>query len=76
MLTWTTKDARRARPFTTQLLEASDEGALDKDTLIADLLGYMSEAEVEDFVRKNDMLYVIGMEEDEDESEEEEGEEV
>jgi hypothetical protein len=72
MLTWTAKDARRARPFTTQLLEASDDGALDKDTLIADLLGYLSEAEVEDFVRKNDMLEVIGMvEDDEDEGEDE-----
>ena len=35
---WTAKDARRSRPFTTAMLEAVDEGMLDKDTLIQDLL--------------------------------------
>jgi hypothetical protein len=64
---WTAKDARRARPYTTAVLEAVDEGALDKDTLLADLLGYLSESEVEDFVRKNDLLVAVGMAEDEEE---------
>lgn len=53
---WTAKDARRSRPYTTALLEAVDEGMMDKDALIQDLLGYLSESEVQDFVRKNDLM--------------------
>lgn len=67
---WTAKDARRARPFTTAVLEALDQDMLDKDNLIADLLGYLSEAEVEDFVRKNDLLEAVGMGEEEAEEDE------
>lgn len=66
-MNWTAKDARRARPFTTAMLESIDAGMFDKDTLINDLLGYLSEAEVEDFVRKNDMLEALGMSDEEDE---------
>lgn len=64
---WTAKDARRSRPFTTAMLEAVDEGMLDKDTLIQDLLGWLSEAEVEQFARSNDLLAAIRMEDEEDE---------
>jgi hypothetical protein len=53
---WTARDARRSRPYTTALLEAVDEGIFDRDALIQDLLGYLSEAEVQDFVRKNDLM--------------------
>jgi len=53
---WTQRDARRSRPYTTALLEAVDEGMMDKDALIQDLLGYLSESEVQDFVRMNDLM--------------------
>jgi hypothetical protein len=33
-----------------------EDGVVDKDYLIQDLLGYLSEAEVEDFMRTNDYL--------------------
>ena len=64
---WTARDARRSRPYTTALLEAVDEGMLDKDSLIQDLLGWMSEAEVEQFARSNDLLAAIRMEDEEEE---------
>lgn len=64
---WTAKDARRARPFTTALLEAVDAGMLDKDTLLNDLLGWMSEHDVEQFVRANDLLEAVDMEDEEEE---------
>ena len=67
---WTAKDARRSRPFTTAMLEAVDEGMLDKDTLIQDLLGWMSESEVEQFARSNDLLEAIRMEDEEEEVDE------
>ena len=67
---WTAKDARRSRPFTIAMLEAVDEGMLDKDTLIQDLLGWLSEAEVEQFARSNDLLAAIRMEDEEEEVDE------
>jgi hypothetical protein len=60
-------DHRKSRKYTTILLDAVEEGMYDKDLLIQDLLGYLSEAEVEDFVRKNDLMPWL-----EDESEDEE----
>jgi hypothetical protein len=39
------------RKFTNKLLEAVDEGIIDARQLAANLLGYMSEREVEDFSR-------------------------
>jgi hypothetical protein len=39
---------------------------IDKDTLIRDLLGYLSESEVADFARKNDLITWLDRE-DEDE---------
>lgn len=64
---WTAKDMRLSRAYTTALLEAVEDGMLDKDTLIADLVGWMSEHEVEQFVRRNDLLAAINMEDEEDE---------
>ena len=64
---WTARDARMSRQYTTALLEAVEDGMLDKDSLIADLLGWMSEHEVEQFVRRNDLLEALNIEEDEDE---------
>ena len=45
-----------SREFTRRLLELKDEGMFDKDYLIQDLLGYLSEDEVKDFVRRNDFF--------------------
>ena len=58
-------DTRRTRAYTCALLDMVDQGVVDKDSLIQDLLGYLSEAEVQDFCRTND--YITGQEEDEDE---------
>lgn len=64
---WTARDARRSREYTCKLLELVDEGMIDKATLIQDLLGWMSEAEVEQFARKNIPLSLLGEEEEDDE---------
>lgn len=45
-----------ARYHTIQLLQMVDDGVVDKDYLIQDLLGYLSEEDVEDFMRKNDYI--------------------
>lgn len=62
-------DHRVSRKYTCALLELVDEGALDKDTLIRDLLGYLSEDEVQDFVRKNDLMPWLEVYEDEEDEE-------
>ena len=61
-------DHRLSRKYTSALLDAVDEGMFDKDSLIQDLLGYLSEAEVQDFVRKNDLMPWL---EDDEENEDE-----
>jgi hypothetical protein len=43
-----------AREFTTRMHELLDEGMFNKDMLIYDLLEYLTEDEVKDFVRRND----------------------
>jgi hypothetical protein len=43
-----------AREFTTRMHELLDEGMFNKDMLIFDLLEYLTEDEVKDFVRRND----------------------
>ena len=53
---------RKSRPYTTALMDAVDEGVLNKGQLINDLLGYMSEADVENFVRTNKMAEYLGLE--------------
>ncbi len=60
-------DHRVSRKYTSALLDAVSEGIFDKDALIADLLGWMSEADVQEFVRRNDLMPWL-----EDDSEEEE----
>ena len=61
-------DHRLSRKYTSALLDAVDEGMFDKDSLIQGLLGYLSEAEVQDFVRKNDLMPWL---EDDEENEDE-----
>ena len=39
------------RKFTIKLLEAMDEGLIDPKSLAQNLMGYMSESEVESFAR-------------------------
>ena len=56
-------DTRRTRAYTRALLDMVDQGVVDRDSLIQDLLGWMSEAEVEDFCRTND--YITGEEDEE-----------
>jgi hypothetical protein len=49
-------DRRNPRGYTTALLDMVDEGLVDKDTLIRDLLGWMSESEVQEFSLRNDYI--------------------
>ena len=62
-------DPRGSRAYTCALLEMVDNGELDKDTLIQDLLGWMSEDSVRGFCEKNlrddDNDCLIGPAEDE-----------
>jgi hypothetical protein len=55
------------RKYTNKIIEMVDEGLLDRDMLIRDLLNYMSESDVKDF-------YVsLGIDEDEDLDEDDDG---
>jgi tRNA(Met) C34 N-acetyltransferase TmcA len=63
-----------SRGFTNALLDLVDEGALNRDILIGELLRWMSEDEVEEFCTRNLLLRdddnepIIRREEDEDEA--------
>lgn len=50
---WKVINPTEPRAYTCALLELVDEGMLDKDTLIQDLLGWMSEGDVEEFCKRN-----------------------
>ncbi len=63
---WTRQDSYRSRRYTCELLSLVEDGMIDKDTLIRDLLGYLSESEVEDFARKNDIITWLDRYEDEE----------
>ena len=56
MFTWTERDQRRSRAYTTRLLEMAEEGLIDWETLARDALGWMSEAEVKEFAQRNDYI--------------------
>ena len=45
-----------AREFTSRMLELLDDGMFNKDDLIHDLLNYLCEDEVKDFVRRSDFI--------------------
>lgn len=49
-------DHRISRPVTSRLLENLDQGVYDKDNMIRDLLNWMSEDDVAQFARANDLL--------------------
>ncbi len=57
-------DHAKARPVTTQLLDAAEQGALSWEQLARDALGWMDEADVKQFAQANDLLQDT---EDEDE---------
>ena len=59
-------DHRVSRKYTAALLDAVDEGVFDRDSLIRDLVGWMSEDDVREFVRRNDLMPWLETEEDED----------
>lgn len=50
---------KESRFYTVQLMEMVDEGLVDKDYLINDLLGWLSEEEVERFMRSNDYMDIL-----------------
>jgi hypothetical protein len=48
---------------------------IDKDYLIRDLLGYLSESEVADFARKNDIITWLDREDEDDDGQPDEAQE-
>lgn len=54
---------RQSRPVTSEVLDLAEQGVIDWETLARDALGWMSEAEVAEFARRND--YINDSEEDE-----------
>ena len=57
-------DHRQSRPVTSELLDMAEQGMLDWETLARDALGWMSEAEVAEFAKRND--YITDSEEDDE----------
>lgn len=57
-------DHRQSRPVTSELLDMAEQGMLDWETLARDALGWMSEAEVAEFAKRND--YITDTEEDDE----------
>lgn len=55
---------RRTREYSNKLLEMIKEGLLDKDLVIMAFVKYLSEDQVEDMMRHNEMI--INEEEDKD----------
>jgi len=72
---WTKQDSYRSRRYTCELLSLVEDGTIDKDYLIRDLLGYLSESEVADFARKNDIITWLDRDEDEDDGQPDEAQE-
>jgi hypothetical protein len=72
---WTKQDSYRSRRYTCELLSLVEDDMIDKDTLIRGLLGYLSESEVADFARKNDLITWLDRDEDEDDGQPDEAQE-
>lgn len=47
---------RQSRPVTSELLDLAEQGVIDWESLARDALGWMSEAEVAEFARRNDYI--------------------
>jgi glucan phosphorylase len=54
------------REYTSKLLDAIEQGLLSPQAVVEMALTYMSESEVEDMMRVNDLLYYLDAEEEED----------
>ena len=59
-------DHRQIRPVTNELLDLAEQGLLTWEQLARDALGWMSEAEVQQFAQANDYLQEQEHEEDAD----------
>ena len=65
-----------SREATKKILDMIDEGILDARTIARDLLGYLSEDDVEDFAHHNDLLIDEEFDEEFDDEEDSDPEEV
>ena len=63
---------RRSRPITCKLLDNLEQGVYNKDNMIRDLLNWLSEDEVKEFARANDLLPNAGDDDTVDSTNEEE----
>lgn len=61
---WTAKDQRLSRPRTSELLDRAEAGEISWENLARDALGWLSEADVEQFALSND--YIQDQEEDDE----------
>ena len=61
------------REYTTKLLDAIDQGLLSPQAVVEMAVSYMSEDEVHDMMRINDLLYYLDAEDEEDEDSEWDG---
>ncbi len=49
-------DQRVSRPVTNEVLDLAEQGVIDWESLARDALGWMSEADVAEFARRNDYI--------------------
>lgn len=49
------------RDYTNKLIQVMEDGAIDPQILARDLLGFLSESEVKEFIEVNDLGMAIGM---------------
>ena len=61
------------REYTNKLLDAIEQGLLTPQAVVEMAVSYMSEDEVHDMMRVNDLLYYLDAEEDEEEDTEWDG---
>jgi len=59
------------REYTTKLLDAIEQGLLSPQAVVEMAVSYMSEDEVHDMMRVNDLLYYLDAEEDEEDEDSE-----
>jgi len=61
------------REYTNKLLDAIDQGLLSPQAVVEMAVSYMSEDEVHDMMRINDLLYYLDAEDEEEEDSEWDG---
>ena len=59
------------REYTTKLLDAIEQGLLSPQAVVEMAVSYMSEDEVHDMMRINDLLYYLDAEEEDEEEDSE-----